>query len=184
VANLAPRYRTAWRTRRLSVANRTSLPRRQRCGRWVSLPGNRSSTSKQMCQPAVPIETNPWSILCQRVRRVRFPRDSISHRMSLPPQLYSSLGASALSIFQCAISRRSRSKRKNLALGLVAGSRAAIEGRRLNEQRAHYLMISLSLLFRGANRHRHRAVSPDDKILSTPVGARTPETGEKNPERE
>src|SRR5215831_12695589 len=59
--------------------------------RPMGLPArNRSRTSKQMCQPAAPIDTNPRSILCQRVRRVPLPSGSSSHRMSLPPQLYSS----------------------------------------------------------------------------------------------
>src|SRR5262245_12053032 len=57
---------------------------------------SRSRTSKQMCQPAAPHEMKPRSMLCHRVRRVPPPKASSSHRISLPPQLYSStLGASA-----------------------------------------------------------------------------------------
>src|SRR5207249_2952062 len=58
---------------------------------------SRSSTSKQMCQPAAPIDMNPRSMLCQSVSRVPPPPSgSSSQRMSCPPQLNSStLGASA-----------------------------------------------------------------------------------------
>src|ERR1700731_1688606 len=56
----------------------------------------RSSTSKQMCHPAAPIEMKRRSMLCHSVRRVPSPKVSSSHRISLPPQLYASrLGASA-----------------------------------------------------------------------------------------
>src|SRR5881398_1546875 len=49
-----------------------------------------------MCHPAAPIEMNRRSMLCHSVRRVPPPKASSSHRISLPPQLYSStLGASA-----------------------------------------------------------------------------------------
>src|SRR5580704_9051732 len=49
-----------------------------------------------MCQPAAPIEMNRRSMSCHSVRRVPLPRASSSHRISLPPHLYSStLGASA-----------------------------------------------------------------------------------------
>src|SRR5436309_128325 len=57
---------------------------------------SRSRTSKQMCHPAAPIEMKRRSMSCHRVRRVPPPKASSSHRISLPPQLYSStLGASA-----------------------------------------------------------------------------------------
>src|SRR6267142_6330389 len=57
---------------------------------------SRSRTSKQMCHPAAPIEMKRRSMLCQSARRVPLPSGSSSHRISLPPQLYSStLGASA-----------------------------------------------------------------------------------------
>src|SRR6478609_6275516 len=56
----------------------------------------RSSTSKQMCHPAAPMEMKRRSMLCHSVRRVPLPRGSSSHRIWLPPQLYSSTsGASA-----------------------------------------------------------------------------------------
>src|SRR5258708_1276556 len=56
----------------------------------------RSSTSKQMCQPAAPIEMKRRAMLVHSVRRVPPPRASSCHRMSKPPQLYSStVGASA-----------------------------------------------------------------------------------------
>src|ERR1700688_4651072 len=56
----------------------------------------RSRTSKEMCHPAAPIEMKRRSMLCHSVRRVPPPKASSSHRISLPPQLYSStLGASA-----------------------------------------------------------------------------------------
>src|SRR5947208_3482880 len=49
-----------------------------------------------MCHPAAPIEMKRRSMSCHRVRRVPPPKASSSHRISLPPQLYSStLGASA-----------------------------------------------------------------------------------------
>src|SRR5438128_9556578 len=49
-----------------------------------------------MCHPAAPIEMKRRSMLCQSVRRVPPPKASSSHRISKPPQLYSSaLGASA-----------------------------------------------------------------------------------------
>src|SRR6266545_5459536 len=49
-----------------------------------------------MCHPAAPIEMKPRSMLCHSVRRVPPPKASSSHRISLPPQLYSSnFGASA-----------------------------------------------------------------------------------------
>src|SRR5256714_837104 len=49
-----------------------------------------------MCHPAAPIEMKRRSMLCHSVRRVPPPKASSSHRISLPPQLYSSaLGASA-----------------------------------------------------------------------------------------
>ena len=49
-----------------------------------------------MCQPAAPIDTNLRPMLCQSVRRVPLASGSSSHRMSFPPQRYSSsLGASA-----------------------------------------------------------------------------------------
>src|ERR1051325_7778204 len=55
-----------------------------------------SRTSKQMCHPAAPIEMKPRSMLVHSVRRVPPPEASSSHRISKPPQLYSStLGASA-----------------------------------------------------------------------------------------
>src|SRR6185503_5147366 len=51
---------------------------------------------KQMCHPAAPIEMKRRSMLVQSVRRVPPPNASSSHRISKPPQLYSSaLGASA-----------------------------------------------------------------------------------------
>src|SRR5262245_61101829 len=56
----------------------------------------RPRTSKQMCHPAAPIEMKRRSMLCHSVRRVPAPKASSSHRISKPPQLYSSaLGASA-----------------------------------------------------------------------------------------
>src|SRR5262245_49958197 len=59
-------------------------------------PRRRFRTSKQMCHPAAPIEMKRRSMLCHSVMRVPPPKASSSHRMSLPPQLYSStLGASA-----------------------------------------------------------------------------------------
>src|SRR5947208_16444783 len=49
-----------------------------------------------MCHPAAPIEMKRRSMLCHSVRRVPPPKASSSHRILLPPQLYSStLGASA-----------------------------------------------------------------------------------------
>src|SRR5712672_908429 len=49
-----------------------------------------------MCHPAAPIEMKRRSMSCHSVRRVPPPKASSSHRISLPPQLYSStLGASA-----------------------------------------------------------------------------------------
>src|SRR2546426_11201509 len=49
-----------------------------------------------MCHPAAPIEMKRRSMLCHSVRRVPPPKASSSHRISLPPQLYSRiLGASA-----------------------------------------------------------------------------------------
>src|SRR6266699_3515768 len=49
-----------------------------------------------MCQPAAPIEMKRRSMLVHSVRRVPPPTASSSHRISKPPQLYSSaLGASA-----------------------------------------------------------------------------------------
>src|SRR5882672_6212013 len=49
-----------------------------------------------MCHPAAPIEMKRRSILCHSVSRVPPPKASSSHRISLPPQSYSStLGASA-----------------------------------------------------------------------------------------
>src|SRR6185312_15582244 len=49
-----------------------------------------------MCHPAAPIEMKRRSMLVHSVRRVPPPRASSSHRISKPPQLYSStLGASA-----------------------------------------------------------------------------------------
>src|SRR5438309_5399483 len=49
-----------------------------------------------MCHPAAPIEIKRRSMLVHSVRRVPPPRASSSHRISKPPQLYSStLGASA-----------------------------------------------------------------------------------------
>src|SRR5579863_9511110 len=49
-----------------------------------------------MCHPAAPIEMNRRSMLVHSVRRVPPPKASSSHRISLPPQPYSSsLGASA-----------------------------------------------------------------------------------------
>src|SRR3989441_1218981 len=49
-----------------------------------------------MCHPAALIEMKRRSKLCHSVRRVPPPKASSSHRISLPPQLYSSaLGASA-----------------------------------------------------------------------------------------
>src|SRR4051812_18472477 len=49
-----------------------------------------------MCHPAAPIDTNFRPMLCQSVRRVPFCDGSNSHRISFPPQLYSSKrGASA-----------------------------------------------------------------------------------------
>src|SRR5712692_6894450 len=57
---------------------------------------SRSRTSKQMCHPAAPIEMKRRSMLVHSVRRVPPPKASSSHRISKPPQLYSSaLGASA-----------------------------------------------------------------------------------------
>src|SRR6202795_4841414 len=59
-------------------------------------PRRRSRTSKQMCHPAAPIEMKRRSMLCHSVRRVPPPRASSSHRISSPPQPYSStFGASA-----------------------------------------------------------------------------------------
>src|SRR3989454_82142 len=56
----------------------------------------RSRTSKQMCHPAAPIEMKRRSMLVHIVRRVPPPKASSSHRISLPPQPYSStFGASA-----------------------------------------------------------------------------------------
>jgi len=56
----------------------------------------RSRTSKQMCHPAAPIEMKRRSMLVHSVRRVPPSWASSSHRISLPPQPYSStLGASA-----------------------------------------------------------------------------------------
>src|SRR5205823_15045288 len=56
----------------------------------------RSRTSRQMCHPAAPIEIQRRSMLAHNVRRVPPRRGSSSHRISPPPQLYSStLGASA-----------------------------------------------------------------------------------------
>src|SRR5277367_6155656 len=56
----------------------------------------RSRTSKQMCHPAAPIEMKRRLMLVHSVRRVPAPEASSSHRISLPPQSYSSiLGASA-----------------------------------------------------------------------------------------
>src|SRR6266508_4178263 len=49
-----------------------------------------------MCHPAAPIEMKRRSMLVHSVRRVPSPNASSSHRISKPPQLYSStLGASA-----------------------------------------------------------------------------------------
>src|SRR6266478_1892746 len=49
-----------------------------------------------MCHPAAPIEMKRRSMLVHKVKRVPPPRASSSHRISKPPQLYSSiLGASA-----------------------------------------------------------------------------------------
>src|SRR5438874_6966169 len=49
-----------------------------------------------MCQPAAPIEMKRRSMSCHRVRRVPPTKASSSHRILLPPQLYSStLGVSA-----------------------------------------------------------------------------------------
>src|SRR3979411_1064567 len=49
-----------------------------------------------MCHPAAPIEMKRRSMLVHSVRRVPPPKASSSHRISLPPQLYSrNLGASA-----------------------------------------------------------------------------------------
>src|SRR5205823_5496792 len=49
-----------------------------------------------MCHPAAPMEMKRRSILVHSVRRVPPPKSSSSHRISKPPQLYSSaLGASA-----------------------------------------------------------------------------------------
>src|SRR5438105_8741169 len=49
-----------------------------------------------MCHPAAPIEMKRRSMSCHSVRRVPPPKASSSHRISLPPHLYSStLGASA-----------------------------------------------------------------------------------------
>src|SRR2546428_8979200 len=49
-----------------------------------------------MCHPAAPIEMKRRSMLVHSVRRVPLPLASSSHRISKPPQLYSSaLGASA-----------------------------------------------------------------------------------------
>src|ERR1035441_10643931 len=49
-----------------------------------------------MCHPAAPIEMKRRSMSCHSVRRVPPSKASSSHRISLPPQLYSStLGASA-----------------------------------------------------------------------------------------
>src|SRR5438270_5626701 len=57
---------------------------------------SRSETSEQMCHPAAPIEMKRRSMLCHSVRRVPRPVASSSHRISVPPQLYSSTdGASA-----------------------------------------------------------------------------------------
>src|SRR5215470_15735147 len=57
---------------------------------------SRSRTSKQMCHPAAPIDTKRRSMLVHSVRRVLPPKASSFHRISKPPQLYSStLGASA-----------------------------------------------------------------------------------------
>src|SRR4030095_15638286 len=54
------------------------------------------STSKQMCQPAAPMEMNRRSMLCQSVSRVPLLSGSSSQRMSCPPPLNSSpFGASA-----------------------------------------------------------------------------------------
>src|SRR2546422_4608395 len=56
----------------------------------------RSSTSKQMCHPAAPIEMKRRSMLVHSVRRVPPPKASSFHRISPSPQLYSStFGASA-----------------------------------------------------------------------------------------
>src|SRR4029077_1576681 len=50
-----------------------------------------------MCHPAAPMEMKRRSMLVHSVRRVPSPTASSCHRMSKPPQLYSStLGASAL----------------------------------------------------------------------------------------
>src|SRR5215467_2398871 len=51
---------------------------------------SRSSTSRQMCQPAAPIEMKRRSMFVHSVRRVPPPCASSSHRISKPPQLYSS----------------------------------------------------------------------------------------------
>src|SRR5512132_1191238 len=49
-----------------------------------------------MCHPAAPMEMKRRSMLVHSVRRVPPPKASSSHRISKPPQLYSStLGASA-----------------------------------------------------------------------------------------
>src|SRR5262245_47167165 len=49
-----------------------------------------------MCHPAAPIEMKPRSMFVHSVRRVPPPKASSFHRISKPPQLYSSiLGASA-----------------------------------------------------------------------------------------
>src|SRR5437773_8581179 len=49
-----------------------------------------------MCHPAAPIEIQRRSMLVHSVRRVPPPKGSSSHRISKPPQLYSSaFGASA-----------------------------------------------------------------------------------------
>src|SRR5438046_6464498 len=49
-----------------------------------------------MCHPAAPIEMKRRPMLVHSVRRVPPPKASSSHRISKPPQLYSStLGASA-----------------------------------------------------------------------------------------
>src|SRR5215467_13832055 len=49
-----------------------------------------------MCHPAAPIEMKRRSMLVHSIRRVPPPKALSSHRISLPPQLYSStLGASA-----------------------------------------------------------------------------------------
>src|SRR5438445_12323375 len=49
-----------------------------------------------MCHPAAPIDMKRRSMLVHSVRRVPPPKASSSHRISKPPQLYSSsLGASA-----------------------------------------------------------------------------------------